>query len=83
LVVRGHQIKSSQPFRHFYGRRLGRLENRPLTDSPEKTPFLGALCASNESSFEGEWAVKLFVIYFSLLVVIRYFSTLSEISRNE
>jgi hypothetical protein len=37
---------------------LGLLENRPLTDSPEKTPSLSILCASNESSVEDEWAVK-------------------------
>ena len=30
----------------------GSLENRPLTDSPEKTPLLGVLRASNESP---EW----------------------------
>ena len=49
---------------------LGRLENRPLTDSPDKTPFLSALCASNESRlWRDEWAVKLFLIYFLLLVI--------------
>jgi len=37
---------------------LGLVENRPLTDSPEKTPSLSALCASNESSLEDERAVK-------------------------
>ena len=32
---------------------LGLLENRPLTDSPEKTPSLSGLCASNESRLRG------------------------------
>jgi hypothetical protein len=31
---------------------LGLLENRPLTDSPEKTSSLSALCGSNEFSPE-------------------------------
>jgi hypothetical protein len=34
------------------------LENRSLTDSPEKTLPLSVLCVSNESSVEDEWAVK-------------------------
>ena len=37
---------------------LGLLENRPLTDSPEKAHSLSVLCALNESSLEDEWAVK-------------------------
>jgi len=38
---------------------LGLLENRPLTDSPEKTPSLCALRASNKSRLgRDEWAVK-------------------------
>jgi hypothetical protein len=51
---------------------LGLLENRPLTDSPEKTPFLGGLCVSNESSLEDEWAVSLHVNYFLLLAIIAF-----------
>jgi hypothetical protein len=48
LVVRGHQIKRSQPFRHINGRRpRAFLENRPPTDSPENISSLGVLCASN------------------------------------
>jgi hypothetical protein len=84
LVVRGHQIKSSPPSGHLYGQRPeDLLENRPLTDSPEKIPSLSALCVSNKSSLEDEWAVKRFVIYFLLLVVIRYFLTISKVSRDE
>jgi hypothetical protein len=52
---------------------LGSLENRPLTDSPEKTPSLGGLCASKESCLRrDEWAVKKgteVVSYFLLPVI--------------
>jgi hypothetical protein len=44
---------------------LGLLENRPLTDSPEKPSSLSALGVSNESSLEDEWAVNLQVNHFS------------------
>jgi hypothetical protein len=69
LVVRGHQIKGAQPFRHVYGRRPGSSGESASHRFSRKTPSLSALCASNESFLEGEWAVSFYVTYFSLLII--------------
>jgi hypothetical protein len=46
---------------------LSLLENRPLTDSPEKTPSLSALRVSNEPrQRRDEWAVSFHIDYFFL-----------------
>jgi hypothetical protein len=53
LVVRGHQIKSSQPFGHLYGHRPGASGESASHRFSRKTSSLSGLCALNESRFLG------------------------------